>query len=326
MVKWIGALLAASMLAPVAAEAQLEAQAQVDVNARGPRGDAGGERRTRERYGDRAERAPRLEAWQDRPRADDAARRRDERGSRGIEGAPIGERPAPPPPMATPDGERQDRRYTARRDDGIRRDDARWDGRQADPERRRFEAGERDRRDRVQGDRSRPNGDWRDAGRGDERWRDRERRDDRDWRRRDARDWNGGRDWNAGQNWGDSRGTWSGGSRWDRDGRGGGNRWDRGWRAQQQYDWSRYRSVNRNAFRLPRYYAPYGWTGGYRRFSVGIGLSDGLWDRNYWIADPFAYRLPEVYGPYRWVRYYDDALLVDIRSGIVVDAVYDIFW
>jgi hypothetical protein len=36
--------------------------------------------------------------------------------------------------------------------------------------------------------------------------------------------------------------------------------------------------------------------------------------------------LPPAYGPYRWVRYYNDALLVDIYTGRVVDTVYDIFW
>ena len=41
---------------------------------------------------------------------------------------------------------------------------------------------------------------------------------------------------------------------------------------------------------------------------------------------PYDYRLPEAYGPYRWVRYYNDALLVDIYTGEVVDTVYDIFW
>ena len=46
----------------------------------------------------------------------------------------------------------------------------------------------------------------------------------------------------------------------------------------------------------------------------------------YWISDPWRYRLPPVYGPYRWVRYYDDALLVDIYSGEVVDVIYDFFW
>ena len=47
---------------------------------------------------------------------------------------------------------------------------------------------------------------------------------------------------------------------------------------------------------------------------------------DYWIGDPYSYRLPEAYGPYRWVRYYNDALLVDLRSGFVVDTVYGIFY
>jgi hypothetical protein len=36
--------------------------------------------------------------------------------------------------------------------------------------------------------------------------------------------------------------------------------------------------------------------------------------------------LPPVYGPYRWVRYWDDALLVDVRSGRVVDVIHNFFW
>ena len=55
-------------------------------------------------------------------------------------------------------------------------------------------------------------------------------------------------------------------------------------------------------------------------------LTSGLWGQDYWIDDPWSYRLPEAYGPYRWVRYYNDALLVDGRSGFVVDVIYDIFW
>jgi hypothetical protein len=51
-----------------------------------------------------------------------------------------------------------------------------------------------------------------------------------------------------------------------------------------------------------------------------------LFAPDYWINDPFYYRLPPAYGPYRWVRYYNDALLVDVRSGYVVDVIHDIFW
>lgn len=108
----------------------------------------------------------------------------------------------------------------------------------------------------------------------------------------------------------------------------GGNRgnWNRGWRQDNRYDWNRYRTSNRGAFHLPRYYAPYGWDYGYRRFSIGFRLSPILFGQSYWIDDPYNYRLPEAYGPYRWVRYYNDALLVDLETGEVVDVIYDIFW
>ena len=108
-----------------------------------------------------------------------------------------------------------------------------------------------------------------------------------------------------------------------RSGRGAG--WDRDWRRDPRYDWNRYRNQRSAAFRLPRYYAPYGWNGGYRRFGVGVPLSPMLYTPRYWIYDPYAYRLPDAEEPYRWVRYYDDALLVDIEDGTVVDVIHGIF-
>jgi len=102
-------------------------------------------------------------------------------------------------------------------------------------------------------------------------------------------------------------------------------RWDREWRREPQYDWNRYRNERRSVFRLPRYYAPYGWQGGYRRFDVGIAIAPILYTPRYWIYDPYAYRLPDAGEPYRWVRYYDDALLVDIEDGTVVDVIHGIF-
>lgn len=141
-------------------------------------------------------------------------------------------------------------------------------------------------------------------------------RDERAWYERsdfeDRRDWN----WRSD----DARG-------WARDwGSGNGGGWDRGWRRSERYDWNRYRASNRAAYRLPRYYAPAGWSGGYRRFALGARLSSPLFARGYWIEDPYAYRLPDAYEPYRWVRYYNDALLVDLDTGQVVDTIYDIFW
>lgn len=140
---------------------------------------------------------------------------------------------------------------------------------------------------------------------------DRDGRDGRDGRFRDGRDNRNFRDRNGG---------------FDRRDNGNRGTWNRGWRNNNQYNWQYFRNSNRNAFHLPRYYAPYGWNYGYRRFGIGFSLSSILFSQNYWISDPDYYRLPPAYYPYRWVRYYNDALLVDIETGEVVDTVYDIFW
>lgn len=153
----------------------------------------------------------------------------------------------------------------------------------------------------------------------------------RDWNRSNdgRRDWNrdqGRRDWDRNN---DGRRDWDrGGNNWN--GNRAGNRdfrnWDRGWRNNNRYNWQGYRSSNRYAYRLPRYYAPSGWGYGYRPYSIGAYLFAGLFSQNYWIDDPWQYRLPPAYWPYQWVRYYNDALLVDTRSGYVVDVIQDIFW
>lgn len=151
--------------------------------------------------------------------------------------------------------------------------------------------------------------------------------DRRDWN--DRREWNDRRDWSDrnGRRDGDARGEWNGrrgfvgGRDW------GDNRsWNRGWRAESRYDWRAARYHNRAAYHLPRYYAPRGWGYGYQRFGIGATLSSVLWAQSYWLDDPIAYRLPPASGPYRWVRYYNDALLVDVETGEVVDIEYDIFW
>ena len=143
----------------------------------------------------------------------------------------------------------------------------------------------------------------------------------RDGRRDNDRDWRGDRRDND-RDWRDNRRDndrdWSDGRRDDR-------QWDRRWRDDNRYDWRRWRDRNRTAFRIGTYYAPYRHYY-YRRLSVGLFLDSLFYSDRYWISDPWRYRLPEVYGPYRWVRYYDDALLIDIYSGEVVDVIYDFFW
>ena len=100
--------------------------------------------------------------------------------------------------------------------------------------------------------------------------------------------------------------------------------WNTGWRHDSRYDWYGYRHRYGSLFRLGRYYDPYGW--GYRRFSIGFSLWPSYYGSSFWLDDPWRYRLPPAYGPYRWIRYYDDALLVNIHTGQVVDVIYNFFW
>ncbi len=102
------------------------------------------------------------------------------------------------------------------------------------------------------------------------------------------------------------------------------HRWSSNWQHDPRYDWRRYRDRNRAIFRIGSYYDPFGW--GYRRVNVGFTLYSGYYSSNYWLDDPWQYRLPPAYGPYRWVRYYDDAVLVDLYSGRVVEVIRDFFW
>jgi Nickel/cobalt transporter regulator len=145
--------------------------------------------------------------------------------------------------------------------------------------------------------------------------------------------WQGNRQTNQGQPnvWrgADNRGNEGRGNEWrgrpggfDRDA---GRQWSRDWRSDRRYDWHEWRERNREVYHLGFYYPPYrGY--GYNRLSVGFFLQPLFFSQRYWIYDPWTYHLPEVYGPYRWVRYYDDALLVDVETGQVVDVLYGVFW
>ena len=132
----------------------------------------------------------------------------------------------------------------------------------------------------------------------------------RDYRDRDRANWQDRGNVQSGRNWQDRRQ----------------HNWDRGWRNDRRYDWQRYRARNRAIYRMPHYYAPRGWSYGYRRPSIGIYLDAMFFASNYWINDPWYYRLPPAGYGYRWIRYYNDALLIDERTGYVVDVITDFFY
>ena len=100
--------------------------------------------------------------------------------------------------------------------------------------------------------------------------------------------------------------------------------WSGDWRRDRRYDWRDWRRRHRSLFRLGFYYDPFGWS--YFRYGTGWRLWPSHYGRRYWLHDPWMYRLPPAYGPYRWIRYWDDALLVNIYTGQVVDVIHNFFW
>ena len=100
--------------------------------------------------------------------------------------------------------------------------------------------------------------------------------------------------------------------------------WREGWRRNGRYDWHGYRARHRSHYRFGVYSDPFGYN--YRRMDLGWGLHPAYYSSRYSLLDPWSYRLPLAPRGYRWVRYYDDALLVDLRSGRVVDVLRDLFW
>ncbi len=100
--------------------------------------------------------------------------------------------------------------------------------------------------------------------------------------------------------------------------------WSTSWRNNSRYDWRNWRNRHRSLFHFSFYYDPFGW--GYQPYSIGWRLWPSYYGSNFWIDDPWQYRLPYAPPGTRWVRYYDDALLVDMWSGEVVDVIYDFFW
>ncbi|QJU56665.1 RcnB family protein [Sphingomonas sp. AP4-R1] len=93
-------------------------------------------------------------------------------------------------------------------------------------------------------------------------------------------------------------------------------------RREYREDWRDYRRGNPNVFRGPAYVGPRGYA--YRPIAPGYRFDRLYYDRRYWI-DPVRYRLPAAAYGRRWVRYGNDVVLVDVRTGRVV-TVYNSFF
>ena len=88
--------------------------------------------------------------------------------------------------------------------------------------------------------------------------------------------------------------------------------------------WQELREANEDLFRAPDYVSPRGLP--QRRVSVGDQLAMPFYGESYRIADFETYRLPRPAGSdQQYVRYGDDVLLVNVRSGRVVRVYRDFF-
>jgi Ni/Co efflux regulator RcnB len=133
---------------------------------------------------------------------------------------------------------------------------------------------------------------------------------------RDRGSWSGNRDGDFRQRAADQQRVRDG-SRWASGG------WNRDWRNDRRYDWRNYRDRHRSSFHLGIYYDPFGYN--YRPFDIGYRLAPNYFGQQYWI-DPGMYQLPYPPPGTQWVRYWNDAVLVDMYSGEVVDVIRGFFW
>ncbi|MEO7247369.1 MAG: RcnB family protein [Novosphingobium sp.] len=95
-------------------------------------------------------------------------------------------------------------------------------------------------------------------------------------------------------------------------------------RRELREDWRDYRNSHRDTFRGGSYQGPRGYR--YRPVSNGFRLDLAYYDSRYWISDPLRYRLPLAGRGLRWIRYGNDVLLVNVRTGRVVQVNRAFFW
>lgn len=99
--------------------------------------------------------------------------------------------------------------------------------------------------------------------------------------------------------------------------------WNTNWRGDRHYDWRNWRHHHRSWFHLGFYIDPFGW--GYFPYEIGWRLWPAYYGSSYWIDHAY-YDLPPAPPGTQWVRYYNDAVLVDVWTGEVIDVIHDFFW
>jgi len=89
-------------------------------------------------------------------------------------------------------------------------------------------------------------------------------------------------------------------------------------------DWRDYRRTHRNDYRRPAYVGPRGYA--YRPVGVGYRFQPSYYHSRYWVSDYGRYRLPPPARGARWVRYGNDVVLINVRTGRVLQVHNGFFW
>ena len=88
-------------------------------------------------------------------------------------------------------------------------------------------------------------------------------------------------------------------------------------RRERREDWRDFRRAHPDVYRGPAYVGPRaGWR--YRPVRIGYRFDPVFYGQRYWI-DPGRYHLRPVAANLRWVRYGNDVLLVNVRTGRVIE-------
>lgn len=95
-------------------------------------------------------------------------------------------------------------------------------------------------------------------------------------------------------------------------------------RRELREDWRDYRRSNRQVFNRPNYYGPRGYR--YRPVTIGFRFAPSYYGQRYWVSDYNRYRLPRPGYNRRWIRYGDDVVLINVRTGRVIQVYRDFFW
>lgn len=89
-------------------------------------------------------------------------------------------------------------------------------------------------------------------------------------------------------------------------------------------DWRDYRKAHRNVYHRKAYVAPRGMR--YQTVRVGAQLNRAFYGKPYWVSNYSTYRLPRPGANRTYVRYGNDVLLVNTRTGRVVQVYNGFFW